>query len=252
MNGWLRQMVLLLFILAAAPAHADIVTGLVGWWRFDEMTGTSTRDASGRGNTGTLSGFADPATSTSGWNAGKFNGALAFDGLNDYITIDLGGITTTQLTQSYWIKKTAGADIHRLTTVGGALQCGFTNATFFVHTASSSGSDVNTPFAAFSGSGDGQWHLLVVTRDTASDNKVKVYFDGNLAATGNLVNAANGVMTLGALRIGSATTQSFDGLIDDVRVYKRILSAADMSELLNNGGPSTVIRNATIPNLLIE
>ena len=38
------------------PARADIVTGLVGWWTFDEGSGTSANDYSGQGNTGTITG----------------------------------------------------------------------------------------------------------------------------------------------------------------------------------------------------
>jgi hypothetical protein len=36
------------------PAAAQVTNGLVGWWRFDEGTGTLTADASGNGNNGTL------------------------------------------------------------------------------------------------------------------------------------------------------------------------------------------------------
>jgi len=40
--------------------------GLVGWWKFDENTGTTAADSSGNGNTGTLSG--------AGWGVGKIAG----------------------------------------------------------------------------------------------------------------------------------------------------------------------------------
>ena len=60
----------------AAPS-----TGLVGAWGFDETTGGTTADASGKGNTGTLSG----AVRTT---AGRFGGALEFDGVNDWVTVN--------------------------------------------------------------------------------------------------------------------------------------------------------------------
>ena len=56
------------------------VAGLVGAWGFDETSGTTATDASGRGNTGTISG----ATRTT---AGKFGSALTFDGVNDLVTV---------------------------------------------------------------------------------------------------------------------------------------------------------------------
>jgi archaellum component FlaC len=52
---------------------------LMGWWRFDEGSGTTAEDSSGNGNTGTVEG----AT----WTTGKFNQALYFDGSNDYVNI---------------------------------------------------------------------------------------------------------------------------------------------------------------------
>ncbi len=47
--------------------------GLVGWWRFDEGSGTIAGDSSGNGNNGTIYG----AT----WVAGKYGQALSFDGI---------------------------------------------------------------------------------------------------------------------------------------------------------------------------
>src|SRR3989344_5236105 len=47
--------------------------GLVGYWKFDEGTGTSAGDSSGNGNTGTL-------VNSPSWVTGKVGGALSFDG----------------------------------------------------------------------------------------------------------------------------------------------------------------------------
>ena len=63
--------------LTVSPAA---VANLVGAWGFDETSGTTAADASGRGNTGTLNG----ATRSTG---GKFGGALSFDGINDWVTV---------------------------------------------------------------------------------------------------------------------------------------------------------------------
>ena len=47
--------------------------GLVGWWSFDEGSGTVAGDSSGNGNTGTIYG----AT----WVTGIYGKALSFDGM---------------------------------------------------------------------------------------------------------------------------------------------------------------------------
>ncbi len=52
---------------------------LVGYWNFDEGAGNIAYDSSGKGNNGAISG----AT----WIVGKINGALNFDGASDYVSI---------------------------------------------------------------------------------------------------------------------------------------------------------------------
>ena len=54
--------------------------GLVAAYGFDEGSGTTAADASGGGNTGTLSGGV-------GWALGKFGTAATFDGVNDLVTV---------------------------------------------------------------------------------------------------------------------------------------------------------------------
>ena len=56
-------------------------SGLVAAYTFAEGTGTTTADASGNSNTGTLAGGA-------AWSAaGRFGKALAFDGVNDLVSV---------------------------------------------------------------------------------------------------------------------------------------------------------------------
>ena len=74
------------------------VTGLVAAYSFNEGTGTTLVDRSGRGHTGTISG----AT----WSTqGKFGGALSFDGVNDWVTIgDTAALDlTTGMTLEAWV-----------------------------------------------------------------------------------------------------------------------------------------------------
>jgi hypothetical protein len=60
---------------------------LVGSWKFDENTGTTSTDAAGNGNTGTL-------MSGAGWTAGQSAAAVNLDGVNDYVKIKDGKIST--------------------------------------------------------------------------------------------------------------------------------------------------------------
>ena len=77
-------------------------SNLVGAWGFDDTSTTTTADASGRGNTGTINGPVRNA-------AGKFGGALSFDGINDWVTVaDADSLDlTTGMTLEAWVRPTA-------------------------------------------------------------------------------------------------------------------------------------------------
>src|SRR3989344_7937539 len=75
----------------------DKENGLVGNWRLDENSGTSTADVSGNSNNGTL-------TNGPTWTTGKLNSAVNFDGTNDRIAIGSDVIGTGADTISAWIK----------------------------------------------------------------------------------------------------------------------------------------------------
>ncbi|MCJ7571689.1 MAG: LamG domain-containing protein, partial [Candidatus Thermoplasmatota archaeon] len=76
----------------------DLTTGLVGYWSFDEGSGSIAHDDTGNGNDGTIYG-------ASWTNSSVLNGALDFDGLDDYVvipddeTLDITG----DLTISLWV-----------------------------------------------------------------------------------------------------------------------------------------------------
>ena len=94
---YLTSFVLMLgLILTRAADAAD--PSLVGWWRFDEGSGTIAYDSSGNGNDGTFNG--DPQ-----WVVGYFGGALEFDGSDDWL--DCGSDPSLDLTKwtiTFWLK----------------------------------------------------------------------------------------------------------------------------------------------------
>ncbi|MEK7113544.1 MAG: Ig-like domain-containing protein, partial [Patescibacteria group bacterium] len=75
--------------------------GLVGYWSFNEGSGSTASDSSGNNNTGTL-------TNGPTWTAGKLGGGLLFDGVDDRVEVSDSGtssldVTGTALTMSAWI-----------------------------------------------------------------------------------------------------------------------------------------------------
>ncbi len=77
-------------------------TAPVGAWGFDETSGTTVTDGSGRGNNGTIAG----ATRTT---SGRFGSALTFDGINDWVTVaDSASLDlSTRATLEAWVNPTA-------------------------------------------------------------------------------------------------------------------------------------------------
>ncbi|MCX6923533.1 MAG: immunoglobulin domain-containing protein, partial [Verrucomicrobia bacterium] len=65
----------------------SVTNGLAGYWKFDESTGTTAADSSGRGNAGTV---ANSLLDGGHWAAGKVGGALTFRGPglgDDYVVV---------------------------------------------------------------------------------------------------------------------------------------------------------------------
>jgi glucose/arabinose dehydrogenase len=203
----------------AAPA-----AGLVAAYGFNETVGSSAGDASGKGNGGVVSGAA--------WNtAGKFGGALSFDGVNDWVTVaDSASLrVATGLTLEAWVKPSALNGSWQ--TVLLKERTGGLCYALYAHTGAlgpSAHVDVGSsePRARSSSllSG-GVWTHLAATYDGTA---VRLYVNGVLAVS----QAASGAVTssTGALRIGgnSVWSEWFAGLIDEVRVYSRALAAGEI------------------------
>ena len=69
--------------------------GLIGWWKFDETSGTVAYDSSGNGNNGSLRN--GPT-----WTNGKIGGALSLDGVDDHVLTTLK--SPSNFTISAWVK----------------------------------------------------------------------------------------------------------------------------------------------------
>lgn len=75
---------------------------LHGYWRLDETSGSVANDSSGNGFNGALAGG---LTFEAGTVAGRFGGALSFDGIDDYIEIPAIDLGSNTVTITAWIKR---------------------------------------------------------------------------------------------------------------------------------------------------
>ena len=197
--------------LCAAP------TGLVAAYSFDDGAGTVLSDTSGNGHNGTVSG----AT----WTAGHDGGALSFDGTS--ASVDLGALGTfyqSGFTLEAWVKKQTRP---RRTSPSRQLERRWADALGRPHrrpTTSCDDSGISNYLDSGQTPSVGQWQYLTATFDGST---ARYYIDGTEVAS-RLVCYSSAAPTPGGSVPTVARAGFFDGLIDNVRIYNRALSAAEM------------------------
>ncbi len=212
-------------LYAKTPVYVTPVqpaaTGLIAYYTFDEGTGTTAKDTSGKGNNGTING------STS-WVAGAKGGALMLSG-NGYVVID--GVAKSMpadnnFTVSAWIKTkgTGGYVVASNDDSGGHV--------FTIGPGSSGNLQVvaNTSHNYPPAINDDQWHLITYVRNGTT---ASIYIDGALVGTETPTAnpAAQTKWSIGMEWDPPSASDFYTGAVDDVRFYARPLSAEEVAGL---------------------
>ncbi|HVY08171.1 MAG TPA: LamG-like jellyroll fold domain-containing protein [Burkholderiales bacterium] len=225
-----------------SPESSWAQTGLVAAYSFNEGSGTKLTDVSGNGNNGTISG----ATWTT---SGKFGSALTFNGSSAKVTIpDAASLRLANgMTLEAWVyptkaptgwravvdKNVDGYYLMASTDVGNRVGTGGTWVAGNQNTIGPSALPINT------------WTHLAATFDGAT---VRLFVNGvqvaSQAQTSPLATT-NGTLQIGA---DSYPTEYFAGRIDEVRVYNRALSAADIVTDMNTAIGSAPAPDTTPPS----
>ncbi len=221
--------------IAVAPQTlVDLDRGLVGYWSFDNCAPS---DSSGRGNHGRIIGGASCVP-------GAMGDALSFNGMDGHVEVPDGPsqqIASNRITISAWIN--LGADVgvtqQRVVNkqqrgeiswgmeIAGNGYGGATGNNMLVHDSSGSAwrnciSNTNLQ--------PGRWYHVAAT-DNAGD--IRLYIDGNLDKTcsGGFGIPADIASPIVIGRLSESGYFHFYGSIDEVRVYDRVLSQAELSRL---------------------
>ena len=229
----------------------DITTNLQGHWTFD----STAADSSGNGYDGTFEDGAGVDLSDATDIVGE--GKLSLDGSNDYVNLDahISGFSgLTEGTIAAWVKLTdSGANtifsISDSTDPDSYAYLGIVGGSVLYEVWEDGLAELSVNTTATVN--DGTWHHVAVTNDTGG-NKLFIdgqeitggnlaYFDGN-AATDRFFDDVTGldVVGIGINENSSGFHWDFDGLTDDVRVYDRALTAADIDELFATSQPLEV------------
>ena len=203
------------------------------WFPLNQTSGLETKEAGG-GIVATLSGF---PTETDHWVEGKWNRAIQFDGVSQFVTIGSGYLPpsgTSARTTAAWI---------RTTNAGAIIAWAPNNTSRKWHMRLESSGTATGSLRVEIGGGfvrgtrdlrDDQWHHVVgVLPSLASPNATNLllYVDGTLetlsSITASPINTDAAAVTIGV----DSQSRYFPGVIDEVRIYNRALSASEIGAL---------------------
>ncbi|MGC8776172.1 MAG: LamG domain-containing protein, partial [Minisyncoccia bacterium] len=201
---------------------SPFVGGLVGYWSFDEGSGTTAYDMSGNGNNGTL-------VNGPTWTTGKVGGALSFDGVDDYVNINSVNPFRNPFTVSVWVRFNAvnkGSDNailgHGSATLNNGLHLGERRTRGYFGFYSNDIQSNSTLLANM------WYHISFIY-----DGRKKIYINGVLDASGASNVYQSTALNAEIGRYPWSTGWLLNGLIDEVRIYNRALSDAEIQAIYN-------------------
>jgi len=204
----------------APGGGGDITDSLRAWWKFDDGSGTTAVDNEGNTYPGTLEGSTIPT-----WTTGHIDGGLDFPDTDSSVNFGGSLLGTGDKSVSCWIN---------FDNLPGAV-CGVLADSKFAMGVNSGGAVVVT--------GDGgvttangaasittaSWHFICAT--VTSAGTCNIYVNGALSGT---ANQATGTPSTSAFNFEAGSSVSAIGgdyKMDDVRIYDRILSAAEVDQI---------------------
>ena len=220
--------------LGPAPVGSGPVLAL----SFNEASGPMANDSSGNGNSGSINGAMRVA------GQAGYGGALSFDGVSAIVTVTHSAslALSTGMTLEAWVNPTANA--------GAAPNDGWRtvilkergpNGLAYALYGNDGNSNPSRPAGYINSGFDkeataapalpvGVWSHIAVTYDNTA---IKLYVNGalrNTFTTTGAISASTGPLQIGGNNVFSLPgTEFFAGLIDEVRVYNRALSAAEIA-----------------------
>ncbi|MFA7201957.1 MAG: LamG-like jellyroll fold domain-containing protein, partial [Candidatus Paceibacterota bacterium] len=221
------------------PAQYDIGTnltltpfthGLVGYWTFDEGSGTTAYDGSGWGNNGTMYSSTTPSYLGTSINCLRGN-CILLNGIDTYIQfldINFSPDNFNEMTIIMWVH--VGSTYLR-------------NPWFYEGVGYSYGAGCSSQKIDFTTYDTNQ--LTTCSNSVFQNNILKmisytysnisgikaIYIDGGIDSIASGISGQ--LLDGGNLYFGKIYTSYYTGIIDDVRIYNRALSAAEIQSIYN-------------------
>jgi chitodextrinase len=234
---------------ASAPVSASTLSslptqGLIGYWSFDENSGSIAADTSGNGHNGTVTGAV--------WTAGKINSALSFNGGTSGVATGNIAIGST-FSVSAWVNPAVSIQGRYARIAETQYNAGFslgTDATgtrykFIINNGTGATGLCGLVYGcAEGGTVTSGWHLVTATFDGATG---RLYVDGVLVASDTFVAQPNTNLPLYIGEYFAGPFYTWFGALDEVRLYNRALTSAEVTVIFNGAGSSGDTTPPTTP-----
>jgi hypothetical protein len=240
-------------VLSEEEIRALADFGLSSYWKLDEGSGTTAYDSSGNNNHGTL--INGPM-----WVDGKIGKALSFDGLDDRVDAPdspLWDFGTGNFTMAAWVNIRDKTKTMRIVSAGygGTTYDPITTLWTFGFWGTSSGVGMRINYAPKYGGyyrnflsvpltyNNNEWAYVAVVKNGTT---LSFYFNGvNIGSDAigyppnemTFPSNANSHLTIGARQYDDPGVyiEFFGGLIDEVKIYNRTLSAEEIRQGYETG-----------------
>jgi hypothetical protein len=236
---------------------------MVGWYPFDETSGTQALNLATR-NDGVHINNPAPVP-------GVVAGALSFDGIGDYVespssivtnfgpaastlTLACGGNFSScsgNFSFDAWIRVTPGAASGTLVILdkrAGTVPA-IKGYSFFLYQGTLGiqlADGIGTGFSNYLSPvlspavDDGNWHHVAATVNRTNNKGIRFYHNGNLVGVSNPLGRIGSLVNNSPLRIGTRTAASplsgwFDGEIDELEIFNRALKPGEVAGIFNAG-----------------
>jgi hypothetical protein len=265
--SWFASLCFFTFLANLQILSAGVNDGLVGWWKLDEGSGTSSSDSSGNDRSLVLqNGVA--------WTDGVYGGAVDLDGSDDQISLSnlevdgnfsvslwakplssthIGGYESSSENNSVsYLNRTIVKPVHgQGTDFGIGLSVGTNGISSLIHASS-----IYCQPLIYSASLSSWTHIVLVLEN----RQPKLYVNGNLARTGLTLSRPVKLQISSGSPIGKGYDHDdrYHGELDDFRIYDRVLSVDEINELydfpvgLHTVGSINVIENSLIGSIVGE
>jgi len=236
------------YVLSFKPVIIpEIERKLVAWWKFDETEGSNAGDSSGNEFAGTIAG--NPQWQPA---AGKFGGALEFDGDGDYIECgsDEELNITGAVTVAAWVKLSKSTPDQKIAgnqdNISGGYKLSIFSDKAEFEVRDSGNLLRNNRFV------DGGtilqpdvWYHVVGTY--SQGGSIKTYVNAKLdreQETMNILAASAGPLKIGCEPFSGEC--QFNGLMDDLQIYNYPLSETEVAALYSGQEPPTMTAKTEI------